>query len=119
MQNSTMKSYRLFFLASSSKSSPVFFLKLRSTEYVSNHILTISRFYSGLMSPERIAQNKGVFLLIRIRINGFDCLPFGCLEVKDVEFVGVILHLVDEKLEDFCVSVVRSVVKHGPIVAGL
>lgn len=66
MQKSMMNSYKLFFFASSSKSSPVFFLRVKSIMYVSNHNFTISFFCSIFISPDKIAQNRGVLLKIMV-----------------------------------------------------
>ena len=116
IQYSTMKSYKPFFLANSNKSSPVFFLKLRSIMKVSNHSFTISFLISILMSPERTAQNKGVLLYI---INNMLFLPFNCLKIKDFIFVMMVLKLINKIFEHFYVSIVRCVVENCPEVACL
>ena len=57
----TIKSQRLFRLANSSRSSPVPFLRERSTSPVRNNSYMMSFLTCNLMSQDRIAQNRGVF----------------------------------------------------------
>ena len=57
----TMKSYKLFRLASSSKSSPVPFLKDKSTSPVSNSSYMMSFLICNFMSHDSMAQKSGVF----------------------------------------------------------
>ena len=59
-QYSTMNSYNLFLRANYNKSSPELFLKLKSIILVSNHNFIIRCLSDNFISPESIAQNKGV-----------------------------------------------------------
>lgn len=71
---------------------------------------------SILISPERIAQNSGVFLN---NVNIMECIPFNCLEIKDFVLVLVFLKLIDEIFKYFNMAIVRGIMKHSPEVASL
>jgi hypothetical protein len=69
------------------------------------------------MSPDNIAQNNGVLLYEQdLKCNMWG-LPFYCLEIKNFIFVRMILELLYEIFEYLDMSIVTSIMEHGPVVS--